>query len=108
MALTSPTQVFDALETLPEPRPKLILVGAIDTRDTSKPAPSYYVRLPLPSQLSRPFLTSSLPLYQTEKDLEASKKAHDAIGAYYDAKLGQSLPSLPPSSPSLYLSSLPC
>ncbi|GAA6027865.1 hypothetical protein JCM8097_001755 [Rhodosporidiobolus ruineniae] len=58
-------KVFDAIERLPDPKPKLVLVGAIDTRDVSKPPPSRY----------------------TEKDIEESKKAHEAIGAYYDAKL---------------------
>ncbi|GAA5904504.1 hypothetical protein JCM6882_008926 [Rhodosporidiobolus microsporus] len=58
-------KVFDAIETLPEPRPKLILVGAIDTRDMSKPPPSYY----------------------TKEDIKASKEVHEAIPVYYDAKL---------------------
>ncbi|GAA5944278.1 hypothetical protein JCM3775_003309 [Rhodotorula graminis] len=58
-------KVFDALESLSGPKPYLVLVGALDTRDLSKPAPAHY----------------------TEEDKEASKKAHDAIGAYYDAKL---------------------
>ncbi|GAA5852597.1 hypothetical protein JCM8547_002556 [Rhodosporidiobolus lusitaniae] len=58
-------KVFDAIEKLPEPRPKFVLVGAIDTRDMSKPPPSYY----------------------TEKDIEESKKWHESIGVYYDAKL---------------------
>ncbi|GAA5835785.1 hypothetical protein JCM11251_007425 [Rhodosporidiobolus azoricus] len=58
-------KVFDAIESLPEPRPKLILVGAIDTRDMSKPPPSYY----------------------SKEDIEASKKGHEAIPTYYDAKL---------------------
>ncbi|BGP38823.1 hypothetical protein JCM10449v2_002761 [Rhodotorula kratochvilovae] len=58
-------KVFDALERLPEPKPYLVLVGALDTRDTSQPPPAHY----------------------TDKDIEESKKAHAAIGAYYDAKL---------------------
>ncbi|GAA5834862.1 hypothetical protein JCM5353_004904 [Sporobolomyces roseus] len=58
-------KVFDAIEKTQGEKPKLILVGALDTRDLSKPPPSHY----------------------TEKDIEQSKKAHDAIGAYYDAKL---------------------
>ncbi|BGP14805.1 hypothetical protein JCM10213_001827 [Rhodosporidiobolus nylandii] len=58
-------KVFDAIETLPDPKPKLILVSALDTRDLSKPPPSYY----------------------TAEDIKESKKAHEAIGAYYDAKL---------------------
>ncbi|GAA6005640.1 hypothetical protein JCM11491_003710 [Sporobolomyces phaffii] len=59
-------KVFDALDqTLGAEKPKLVLVGALDTRDLSKPPPRHY----------------------TEADLAESKKAHDAIGAYYDAKL---------------------
>ncbi|GAA5962813.1 hypothetical protein JCM3765_001529 [Sporobolomyces pararoseus] len=61
-------KVFDAIEKLDQSeveKPKLILVGALDTRDLSKPPPKHY----------------------NEADLEDSKKAHDAIGAYYDAKL---------------------
>lgn len=37
-------QVFDALEQLTGPKPYLVLVGALDTRDTSKPPPAHYVR----------------------------------------------------------------
>ncbi|GAA5975660.1 hypothetical protein JCM5350_002683 [Sporobolomyces pararoseus] len=63
-------KVFDAIERIEESaegerKPKLILVGALDTRDLNKPPPKHY----------------------NESDLEDSKKAHDAIGAYYDAKL---------------------
>lgn len=41
------------------------MVSAIDTRDLSKPPPPHY----------------------TAEDLEASRKAHEAIGHYYDCKL---------------------
>ncbi|GAA5934801.1 uncharacterized protein JCM15063_003070 [Sporobolomyces koalae] len=60
-------KVFDAIESLghTQNKPKLVLVGAIDTRDTSKPPPQHY----------------------TEHDIEESQKVHKAIGAYYDAKL---------------------
>ncbi|BGP54572.1 hypothetical protein JCM8202_004946 [Rhodotorula sphaerocarpa] len=59
-------KVFDALERISSTKkPYLILVGALDTRDTSQAPPAHY----------------------TEKDIEGSKKAHEAIGAYYDAKL---------------------
>ncbi|GAA5876415.1 hypothetical protein JCM16303_003523 [Sporobolomyces ruberrimus] len=58
-------KVFDAIEKVKEEKPKLILVGAYDTRDLEKPPPSHY----------------------NDSDLESSKKAHEAIGAYYDAKL---------------------
>ncbi|GAA5962818.1 hypothetical protein JCM21900_004098 [Sporobolomyces salmonicolor] len=58
-------KVFDALDQLQGGKPKLLLVGAIDTRDMSKPPPSHY----------------------TQEDIERSQKAHAAIGAYYDAKL---------------------
>ncbi|KAK4331805.1 NAD dependent oxidoreductase [Rhodotorula toruloides] len=58
-------KVFDAIEQLNGPKPYLVLVGALDTRDTSKPPPAHY----------------------TQEDIEGSKKAHEAIGAYYDAKL---------------------
>ncbi|GAA6008591.1 hypothetical protein JCM10207_007169 [Rhodosporidiobolus poonsookiae] len=58
-------KVMDAIEQLEGEKPKFVLVGAIDTRDMSKPPPSYY----------------------TEADIAESKKTHDAIPAYYDAKL---------------------
>jgi hypothetical protein len=37
-------KVFDAIEKTEGEKPKLILVGALDTRDLSRPAPSHYVR----------------------------------------------------------------
>ncbi|GAA6058639.1 hypothetical protein JCM10212_004050 [Sporobolomyces blumeae] len=58
-------KVFDAIEAIKGDKPTLVLVGALDTRDMGKPPPSHY----------------------TEKDIEDSKKVHEAIGAYYDAKL---------------------
>ncbi|GJN87604.1 hypothetical protein Rhopal_000559-T1 [Rhodotorula paludigena] len=58
-------KVFDALDQLTGPKPYLVLVGAIDTRDPSKPPPSHY----------------------TQEDIDQSKKVHESIGAYYDAKL---------------------
>ncbi|GAA5909452.1 uncharacterized protein JCM6883_003949 [Sporobolomyces salmoneus] len=59
-------KVFDAIEGIEgEEKPKLILIGALDTRDLSQPPPEHY----------------------NEADIAESKKAHDAIGAYYDAKL---------------------
>ncbi|GAA5961379.1 hypothetical protein JCM8115_003425 [Rhodotorula mucilaginosa] len=63
-------KVFDAIERLSSsPKPYLVLIGALDTRDTSQAPPAHY----------------------TEKDIEGSKKAHEAIGAYYDAKLAADL-----------------
>lgn len=58
-------KVFDAIDHLTDAKPKLILVGALDTRDLDKPPPGHY----------------------TVEDLQDSKKAHDAVGAYYEAKL---------------------
>ncbi|GAA6055947.1 hypothetical protein JCM3770_005610 [Rhodotorula araucariae] len=58
-------KVFDAIERLPEPRPYLVLVSALDTRDTTKPPPAHY----------------------TTEDIEQSNKVHKEIGPYYDAKL---------------------
>ncbi|GEM06635.1 sulfate permease [Rhodotorula toruloides] len=58
-------KVFDAIEQLTGAKPYLVLVGALDTRDTSKSPPAHYTR----------------------EDIEGSKRAHEAIGAYYDAKL---------------------
>jgi len=69
-----------------------VLVGALDTRDLSKPAPTHYVR-PSTSTgrndgkffaASRAQVLTLSDDKQTEEDLEASKKAHDAIGAYYE------------------------
>ncbi|ORY88875.1 NADH(P)-binding-domain-containing protein [Leucosporidium creatinivorum] len=58
-------KTFDAIEKVEGQKPALFLVSAIDTRDLEKPAPPHY----------------------NADDLEASKKGHQAIGAYYDAKL---------------------
>jgi hypothetical protein len=59
-------KVCDAIERVSaESRPALYMVSALDTRDLSKPAPSHY----------------------TEQDIEQSRKAHEAIGFYYDCKL---------------------
>lgn len=42
-------KVFDAIEQIEEgEKPKLILVGALDTRDLSKSAPEHYVSNLLP------------------------------------------------------------
>ena len=54
-------KAFDAIESLGgsvEERPRLILVSAIDTRDTSKGYPSYYVSILL-------FNTSPLGIFYT-------------------------------------------
>ncbi|GAA5831735.1 hypothetical protein JCM3766R1_004999 [Sporobolomyces carnicolor] len=61
-------KVFDAIDKVDGEKPKLVLVSALDTRDVSKPAPSHY----------------------NEADVAESKKTHEAIGAYYDAKLAAS------------------
>ncbi|KAL8278750.1 hypothetical protein RQP46_008819 [Phenoliferia psychrophenolica] len=63
--LEGAVKVFDAIETVEGPKPRLLLVSALDTRDMSKPPPAYY----------------------TAEDIAASKKAHDAIGTYYEYKL---------------------
>ncbi|KAI5481656.1 hypothetical protein MNV49_002882 [Pseudohyphozyma bogoriensis] len=56
-------KVFDAIELVDgSVKPRVVLVGALDTRDMSKPAPSHY----------------------TEDDLEHSRKSHAAIGTYYE------------------------
>ncbi|GAA5869619.1 hypothetical protein JCM3774_005495 [Rhodotorula dairenensis] len=64
-------KVFDAIEQLSSSsrKPYLVLIGALDTRDISQKPPAHY----------------------TDKDIEASKKAHEAIGPYYDAKLAADL-----------------
>ncbi|GAA5975539.1 hypothetical protein JCM10908_005195 [Rhodotorula pacifica] len=63
-------KVFDAIEQISSaPKPYLVLVGALDTRDISQKPPTHY----------------------TEEDIEGSKKAHEAIGPYYDAKLAADL-----------------
>ncbi|KAK4700689.1 hypothetical protein P7C70_g5554, partial [Phenoliferia sp. Uapishka_3] len=58
-------KVFDAIESIEGVKPRLLLVSALDTRDLSKPPPPHY----------------------TAEDIETSKKAHEAIGTYYDYKL---------------------
>ena len=37
-------KVFDAIEAVEGPKPRLILISSVDVRDLKKPAPSHYVR----------------------------------------------------------------
>lgn len=38
-------KIFDAIELVKDPKPRLILVSAIDSRDRSAPPPTHYVNI---------------------------------------------------------------
>ncbi|GJE93844.1 NADH(P)-binding-domain-containing protein [Phanerochaete sordida] len=56
-------KVFDALELVPEPRPRLILVSSVDVRDYNKRPPHY-----------------------TDADVKKSEEYQKALGGYFEAK----------------------
>lgn len=77
-------KVFDAVELVKGPKPRLILVSAIDVRDRSAPVPSHYV-----SHITATIPSVSLtggPLSQTENDVKNSEPIWSTIGFYMEAK----------------------